>query len=304
MRASNKLFLCFGIFCISLILFAFFISASGLGAANVNITIIYPVNNTEYAVNSLDLNWNVNITTPDWCAYSLDGGANDTGILGGELCYQETANKSNVNDGSCALNYSGNYSCNSIWAGGSESCTNLYDEDWDTLSFADVNIDWIEINYTKPANALNSSLWMIKDYHGYFNFSLTYGCWQQSPLQLKIISNDSGFKGYVYCWDGTDWNLLREGGTNSYVFYEEAMWWNVSTPTNTTLTSLSEGTHNVTIYCNDTLSNMGQSYYTYFDVSLAVPIKKIFTDIPSGNRHAIMVDGTFISLPTGKKYLR
>lgn len=43
-------------------------------------------------------------------------------------------------------------------------------------------------------------------------------------------------------------------------------------PTNITLTSLSEGSHNVTIYCNDTVGNMGQSNYTYFSIDSIPPL--------------------------------
>jgi len=48
-----------------------------LGAGNIDIDIVYPVNDTIYTSTSLDLNWTVNTTT-DWCAYSLDEGTNNT----------------------------------------------------------------------------------------------------------------------------------------------------------------------------------------------------------------------------------
>ena len=53
-----------------------------LGAGNINITILYPINNSNHLGTSLDLNWSVNSTNLSWCAYSLDGGANDTSICG------------------------------------------------------------------------------------------------------------------------------------------------------------------------------------------------------------------------------
>lgn len=48
--------------------------------AGINITIVFPVNNTEYVVEELDLNWTVNITA-NTSFYSLDGGTNNSGIF-------------------------------------------------------------------------------------------------------------------------------------------------------------------------------------------------------------------------------
>jgi len=50
------------------------------GDAGINVTIIFPVNNTLYVVNNLDLNWTVNITINS-SFYSLDEGANNTDIF-------------------------------------------------------------------------------------------------------------------------------------------------------------------------------------------------------------------------------
>ncbi len=56
-------------------------------------------------------------------------------------------------------------------------------------------------------------------------------------------------------------------------------------PQNTTLTNLSEGKHNITIYCNDTLGNMGQSDYVYFtvDTSPQDPNKFYFKNSSGSN---------------------
>jgi len=48
--------------------------------AGINVTILFPVNNTFLVVNNLDLNWTVNITA-NTSFYSLDGGANNSDIF-------------------------------------------------------------------------------------------------------------------------------------------------------------------------------------------------------------------------------
>ena len=99
-------------------------------APGINIT--SPINSTTYIVDFVDLNFTIN-ETPDWCAYSLDGGVNDTSICS-SFCYQESANETDQTgiDGSCGLNYSGRYYVNGSFAGGLEHFT--YDGNWDTAA--------------------------------------------------------------------------------------------------------------------------------------------------------------------------
>ena len=52
-------------------------------ASEINITFLFPVNNTAYVANFLDLNWSVNVTDANWSVYSLDGGANSSAIFFG-----------------------------------------------------------------------------------------------------------------------------------------------------------------------------------------------------------------------------
>ena len=53
------------------------------GSDAVNVTIIFPVNNTAYVANSLDLNWTTNASPANISFYSVDGGANNTAIFFG-----------------------------------------------------------------------------------------------------------------------------------------------------------------------------------------------------------------------------
>ena len=185
------------------------------------------------------------------------------------LCYQETANISTA----CGGLSSGKYSCSGIWESTFQPCSKVYDGNWGTSgAAASSNIAAIYINYTKPSNALISSLWLVKDddasYPNGFNWTIPLNCWNQNPLRFKIESYliPGELTGHAYeCWDSSSWTLILNQ-TDSAI-YEEAMWWNISLPSNTTLTLLSESSHNVTIYCNDTSGNMGQSYYTYFTIN-------------------------------------
>ena len=85
----------------------------------------------------------------------------------------------------------------------------------------------------------------------------------RNNTSFDILSWD-GDKARWYCVNSTGVSLLR-GYTSDARIYEEAMWWNMSF-SNTTLTGLSNGNHNVTIYANDTLGNMGQSQVINFTI--------------------------------------
>jgi hypothetical protein len=160
----------------------------------------------------------------------------------GGLCYQETATSAT----SCGGLSTGNYFVDTVNA----------------------NNAYFYMNYTKPANSLNTSKWQVK--YGVSsvtaNFTLPSTCWAQAPLQFRILlSGNSAPNGnlYGYCWTGSTWQQLWTTGTLSsgygtgassielydgiwtdgicyYNFnfykncgnvkgiYEEAIWWNLS----------------------------------------------------------------------------
>ena len=161
-------------------------------------------------------------------------------------CYQETTNESHANDGSCGLSYTGTYNCEGTW---SESylCSNTYDGDWATwgdvkdLSGDYPNIAYLYSNYTKPSNASSSySSWQIKiTTLPTENITIPSNCWQQSPLQFRIISyfDNSGGTGISHveaqCYNGSGWEQLKysQGGLHEHTYkriYEEAMWWSIA----------------------------------------------------------------------------
>ncbi|HQT45134.1 MAG TPA: hypothetical protein PLO51_04090, partial [Candidatus Micrarchaeota archaeon] len=135
-----------------------------------------------------------------------------------QSCYQESANTPNQTgiDGSCGLNYSGSYATAiSGPAIGWDNYSAIVDGDWGTSStISDTNYGsdvYLYINYTKPANAINTSLWQMKSSLKETNQSIPASCWNQNPLQLRSYIYDGSIETDVYfdCWTGTGWTNLR-----------------------------------------------------------------------------------------------
>lgn len=171
---------------------------------------------------------------------SFCSGNNDTYIyLKRELCYQETANESTP----CGGLSTGNYSFINV-TGYLIDEGKFYDEDYSTYGYCkdteEDGVCYIYINYSKPNNPLNTSIWQVK--RGtigtpiYANYTLPSGCWLQSPLQFRIYEYD---KYYIFgiatittnltCFDGGDWHqLYYHSGEVGQFIYEEAMYWDYS----------------------------------------------------------------------------
>ena len=144
-------------------------------------------------------------------------------------CYQESANTSNQagTDGSCGLNYGGAYS----WTAGWGSPENVTDGNWDTYTGGSTG-SYFYINYTKPTNYQNSSLWQIKYYgaggtpvNATVNISILNSCWTYNSttifLQVYTVSGQLDF----YCKNASNWQFI---GGDGWKIYEEAMWWNIT----------------------------------------------------------------------------
>ena len=226
-----------------------------------NITIIFPVNNTVYSSTSLDLNSSSNESLVN-VFYDLDGNGNVSLMVG--ICYQESANVSTA----CGGVNTGKYSTDkpSTWEF-SNSGSLIYDSDYNSYDRATNPTGNIYINYTIPNGATNSAKWQVKTQYILSNYTVNIS---GLILSLKLESNiscgvNSGAKGY-FLYNEIWKEVFSEcDHPNSLNIYEEAIWWNFSS--NITLTSLSEGKHNVTIYANNSLGNMGQSSYVYFTIN-------------------------------------
>ena len=150
------------------------------------------------------------------------------------LCFQESANTTNQTglDGNCSLDYSGSYGSIGNWLA-SKPVSQIYDGNYSSSGLV-VLTEYAEvyINYTKPVNALPSSLWRVKINFSQLddNYSIPLDCFNADKLQFAINSyvNPSN----LTCYNDTDWVLIKqfEGG-NYYEIWEDSMYWNISTTT-------------------------------------------------------------------------
>ena len=219
-----------------------------------NISIISPVNNTNYFTSSLDLNWTSNETL-NWCAYSLDSKANNT-----KICYfiaQDIENQAG---------YFGD------WL----TSTNAHDENWDTFTTLNLNAEgFIYTNYSLSLPAVAWIEWkgVVEDVADpqYLNLS----CRNGTTWSLIDSKKDIGINPFLANISVPLPDCYNEGkiqfrfhAFNTEVspsFFEDKLWYkNIS---NITLTFLSEGLHNITIYANNTAGKIGQSSYVYFIVN-------------------------------------
>ncbi len=121
-----------------------------------------------------------------------------------EICYQETANVTTA----CGGLDTGLYVFSGLW----QDEENLTDGDWDTYGYGSVGSGTLSINYSKPANSLNTSLWQVKDGDATANISLdSNGCWDQyaDTLQFKVNTNEPGTTYAWYCYNESGLNVVR-----------------------------------------------------------------------------------------------
>jgi hypothetical protein len=251
------------------------------------IYIVSPVNNTEYSTNNIDLDWYPTFTT-DWCAYSLDGGANNTNIHNYSQILQ--------------------YSASSGWA---DFPSNLYlvDDNFNTQDICNTPPCSLLINYSNRYSQINISLkYSLEEIQN----NITVSCNNGSSWNPIYFNNGSGFSTIYYLNitinDSTclsqnkimlNYSFNGVGEIGEKTFYEQRIINNINK--NITLTSLSEGNHNVTIWCNDTLSNMFQSAYTYFSVdsivlpfvNLSEPINNTVLDHTNVIFNFTLTEGTY-----------
>ena len=141
------------------------------------------------------------------------------------FCYQETATTSTI----CGGFDTGSYGCAGTWHS-SYPCSNAYDGNWGSFGTAYPSDSFLYVNYTKPTGSLGSSLWLIKDAGATINLTIPSNCFSESPLQFKVRAKySSPYEAFWSCWNSTDWEQLRDGGSASFQIYEEAMWWNITT---------------------------------------------------------------------------
>jgi hypothetical protein len=158
------------------------------------------------------------------------------GYVNANYCYQESANVSTGSDGSCGLNYTGNYNCSENWGGfaGTWTCDKTMDGNWGAGSFGMPNDDSncsLNITYNKPINSIGA-IWKIKDglTSNGINLTIPDNCFNKytDKIILKFYGYDLGGSsgGQWFCFNGT-FNPLREVGIFGEKMYEEAVIWDV-----------------------------------------------------------------------------
>lgn len=200
-------------------------------------------------------------------------------VINAEYCIQEFANETS--------------SCKGVLSTGNYNFSNnANDGDYstkDTTTLPDYRI-----NYSKPASAVNSSLWQVAydDQNNQLviqNLTLPIDCFNQTPIQFKINRTSNFIQKNIYwmCFNGTSNNFINvsvgNGGEVGAAFFEEAMWWNMSNPraTNVSITPIPI-TQNQQLkghanYSNDGFVLGGNQTYWYVNKTLILEANNSFT---------------------------
>lgn len=222
---------------------------------------------------TLNLNWSITDNNLDSCWYEY----NLTPIEYYPNCYQESVNTSNQTglDGGCTLNYTGTY--NPIQAAFDDP-SKIYDGNFSTYSeVSGVGTAGMISNYSKPDNTLSA---VLKARMGNLsspikNYTLPSDCLRSiTKIRMTSILNATGDgRTLLQCWTGTIWDNIENNAIqvpgNARV-YEEALFWNVSTASNsltcadnTTTFEYVRGRNNITIFANDTIGHSNSSIRTW-----------------------------------------
>jgi hypothetical protein len=184
-------------------------------------------------------------------------------------CYQETATQATA----CGGLATGTYSTSGVWMG-IYPASNAIDGDWMTIgrAYPLSGGAFLYVNYTKPAQALNNSLWQVKSTDGNIvNLSIPYSCWNRTTNDLGLYADAAvgAFDSYVefWCRNSTGYqrlNLTNTSSLGSAGIYEEAMWWNATTILVDSCTTFSISAANFSLYQEDspTTSQNGTLSYT------------------------------------------
>jgi len=212
-----------------------------------------------------------------------------------ELCYQETPNVSTA----CGGLNTGNYFYDNNWDT-IESPTHLVDGNWDSWTARNAGggvTAYFYINYTKPINALNTSLWQVKVITlGTINYSIPSTCWNYSNDILRFEMKSIFPAGLSFgCYNGVDYSILGSVGGNEMI-YEEAMWWdtniyigndiNIANGSTSTYewTDLADGVYNWYAVVTDGLNSTTSDVWTF----------TLDTSIPSITTNGINLNKTYV----------
>lgn len=112
-----------------------------------------------------------------------------------------------------------------------ENPENATDSNWDTYTHDSLlsGDATLYMNYTKPINALYSSLLQVRmggSLESASNYSISSDCWNYSSDKLVFKINSQIITLHIYCYNGSNW--VDIGAKPGDKLHEEAMWWNIT----------------------------------------------------------------------------
>jgi hypothetical protein len=214
------------------------------------------------------------------CFLLLDGST-------ASVCYQQFTNQSDSRDGTCSLNYSGNYNFSNL----------MNDGNFFTYQYPSTGT--YQFNVSKPdtysgtgkiilgiAEVCTGCQFQDATYHTYYiDIPTSCSSYGGNDIIYKIDGLGSGGHGSTMnlsCKSSTDWVLLYNKMTAfgyGYFISDLANLWDVNSisiltenSTNTSITGYTtEGSHNWSIFCNDSYGSTGQSPTRDFFISTTNP---------------------------------
>lgn len=275
---------------------------TSLISAVPTITIDSP-QNTSYSTDTIDLNWSADEVL-DWASYSLDGGANDSSIfVTANTTFQETQDAyTDVGTGTF-----GGVLINYTIPDGFDEATWRVAYRYPYRNGSDCYSNTTEINLTIPSICFGADEDVLKlrvksVFEGYINDVFEADCWNGTGYQnlLSQSGNVGGSFGSGYssnslsvafngnyadtypasycggaCGSGGAWFKVQttcDGLDSDYNgFLEESITWDRNKKgINTTLTSLSDGSHFLELFANNSIGELGTSS-VYFLTDTTAP---------------------------------
>ena len=169
---------------------------------STDMIIVSPINQT-YNTNSIELNWSVDESV-NWCAYSLDGGSNNTGIYSKNITQVSTISNSSSMEDAHSVYVLGNYSYIASMTSNSLTIINVSDK---------TNPVWLSNLSNSSSMDGAYSVYVVGDYAyvaSTWNCSLTIinVSNKTNPTQLSSVSNGTSLSG---AW------LIHVIGNYSYI---------------------------------------------------------------------------------------
>lgn len=168
----------------------------------------------------------ISVTDNNTCGMSYSGDYSEFTpqpcIYGG--CYQEFSTIGTDCGGVANPN---NWTQGGAWDGGggfqpADACV---DGDWDSICCS-YSASWVEENFTKPTGAYGA-VWVT--YGGEIvNNTIPQSCWDAYPDNLLVRDYSESAGGHFNCWNGTDWEVVRQWNMYSRCLREEGMYWAIN----------------------------------------------------------------------------